>query len=58
MIIFTLQMLTKKAEASKFKNDIQAFFQSGVLSVYLAEKINMANALLMLIYLKKKLLMF
>jgi ABC-type sugar transport system ATPase subunit len=35
----------RKAEAQRIQNDIQAFSQTGVLSVYLSEKINMVNAI-------------
>ncbi|MBC7537378.1 MAG: hypothetical protein H7281_01050 [Bacteriovorax sp.] len=34
----------RKLEAQRIQNDVQAFSQAGVLSVYLAEKVKMVNA--------------
>lgn len=35
----------RKEEAQRIQNDVQAYSQSGFLSVYLAEKVNMVNAI-------------
>jgi tRNA/tmRNA/rRNA uracil-C5-methylase (TrmA/RlmC/RlmD family) len=35
----------RKLEAQRIQNDVQVYSQSGILSVYLAEKVKMVNAL-------------